>query len=289
MAKKETSRPSNRNNNSSGPQNTTKRPSTGSGQSSNSNRSSSSGSSTGSGNRPTTNTTTSNSTNRSSSGPSTGGGYGNRSSSTGGYQGRRPNSPNSPNYKGRRGMPQNRSEHRVNEFIRVPEVRLVGDNFEELSELMGEKLETGVFPTRKAYDMALKAELDLVEISAKGNPPVCRVMDYKKFLYERKKRERELKAKQTKIVIKEIRFGPNTDDHDFEFKLKHAIGFLEDGSKVKAYVQFKGRSIVFKDRGRDLLTRFISALEDYGVPDYPPKMEDRRMHCTLTSKKAKKK
>ena len=128
-------------------------------------------------------------------------------------------------------------------------------------------------------------ELDLVEISPKAKPPVCKIIDYKKFLYEKKKKEKELKAKQTKIVIKEIRFGPNTDDHDFEFKLKHAKKFLDEGSKVKAYVQFRGRTIVFKDRGRDLLKRFLAELDGHGIPNYPPKMEDRRMHCTISSVK----
>ena len=183
---------------------------------------------------------------------------------------------------------QQQSEHRINDMIRVPEVRLVGDNFEALSALAGETLETGVFSLRKAMDLAEKAALDLVEITPNANPPVCRIMDYKKFLYERKRREKDLKAKQTKVVIKEIRFGPNTDDHDFEFKLKHAQNFLDEGSKVKAYVQFKGRSIVFKDRGKDLLDRFLKGLEDHGAPEYPPKMEDRRMHCTIAPKKAKK-
>ncbi len=180
-------------------------------------------------------------------------------------------------------------EHRINGNIRVPEIRLVGNNFDEISEIVGKKLEPGVFKTRWAQDLASKMNLDLVEISPKAKPPVCKIIDYKKFLYERKKRQKELKAKQVKVVIKEIRFGPNTDDHDFNFKLKHAIGFLEDGAKVKAYVQFKGRSIVFKDRGRDLLKRFVAELQEVGEPDYPPKMEDRRMHVTLSPKKGKKK
>lgn len=174
---------------------------------------------------------------------------------------------------------------RVNESIRVPEVRLVGDNFEEISQIVGQDVETGVFKTRWVLDIAQKMNLDLVEISPNANPPVCRIIDLKKFLYERKKKEKELKAKQVKVVIKEIRFGPNTDDHDFEFKLKHAHSFLEEGAKVKAYVQFKGRSIVFKDRGKELLNRFLEELNEVGVPEYNPKMEERRMHVTIAPKK----
>jgi len=184
---------------------------------------------------------------------------------------------------------QDTPEHRINEAIRIPEIRLVGDNFADISRIAGKTVETGVFHTRKAMAWAQELELDLVEISPKAKPPVCRIIDYKKFLYERKKREKELKAKQVKTVIKEIRFGPNTDDHDFEFKLKHAKKFLAEGAKVKAYVHFRGRSIVFKDRGRDLLTRFLKELEEFAIQEYPLKMEDRRMHCTLAPKKGVKK
>jgi translation initiation factor IF-3 len=174
---------------------------------------------------------------------------------------------------------------RVNELIRVPEIRLVGDNFDEISEIVGKEIETGVFKTRWVLEIAQKLNLDLVEISPNANPPVCRIIDIKKFLYERKRKEKELKAKQVKVVIKEIRFGPNTDDHDFEFKVKHAISFLEEGAKVKAYVQFKGRSIVFNDRGKGLLSRFLVALNEVGAPEYQPKREERRMHVTITPKK----
>ncbi len=174
---------------------------------------------------------------------------------------------------------------RVNELIRVPEIRLVGDNFDEISEIVGKETETGVFKTRWVLEIAQKMNLDLVEISPNANPPVCRIIDIKKFLYERKRKEKELKAKQVKVVIKEIRFGPNTDDHDFEFKVKHAISFLEEGAKVKAYVQFKGRSIVFNDRGKELLDRFLVALNEVGAPEYQPKLEERRMHVTITPKK----
>lgn len=175
---------------------------------------------------------------------------------------------------------------RLNDFIRVSDIRLVGDNFDEISEIAGHPVEPGVFKTRWVLDIAQQMNLDLVEISPNADPPVCRIIDFKKFLYERKRKEKEQKAKQAKVVIKEIRFGPNTDDHDFEFKSKHAISFLEEGSKVKAYVQFKGRAIVYKDRGAELLERFLKVLEDYGAPEYQPKMEERRMHVTLAPKKA---
>lgn len=189
-----------------------------------------------------------------------------------------------------RGFRPNRkikAEHRINEFIRVPEIRLVGDNFESINKAAGQTMETGIFPTRKIAAIARDMGLDLVEISPKAKPPVCRIIDYGKFLYERKKRAKEQQAKQVKVVVKEIRFGPNTDDHDFEFKLKHARKFLGEGAKVKAYVHFKGRSIVFKDRGKDLLRKFIDALKEEGSPEYGMRLEDRRMHCTLAPKKAK--
>ncbi len=128
-------------------------------------------------------------------------------------------------------------------------------------------------------------QLDLVEISPKANPPVCKIIDYKKFLYEQKKKQKELKAKQIKVVVKEIRFGPNTDDHDFEFKLNHAKKFLSDGSKVKAYVFFKGRTIVFKDRGEILLLKFAQELEEYGVVESMPKLEGKKMIIMINPKK----
>jgi translation initiation factor IF-3 len=182
-------------------------------------------------------------------------------------------------------------EHRLNDLIRVAEVRLVGDaeEFAKMSADLGETLEPRVYFTRDVLRYAEKLGLDLIEVSPNAKPPVCRLMDYKKFLYDRKKRDKELKAKQIKVVIKEIRFGPNTDDHDFEFKVKHAINFLEEGSKVKAYVQFRGRSIVFKNRGAELLERFLAQLVEYGEPEYAPKMEERKMHCTITPKKIIKK
>ncbi len=128
-------------------------------------------------------------------------------------------------------------------------------------------------------------ELDLVEISPKANPPVCKIIDYKKFLYDQKKKQKALKSKQTKVVIKEIRFGPNTDEHDFNFKLNHAKKFLEEGAKVKAYVFFKGRTIVFKERGEVLLLKFVSELEEYGLPEAMPKMEGKKMIVNLVPKK----
>jgi len=144
-----------------------------------------------------------------------------------------------------------------------------------------------VYNTRDVLIWAEKVELDLVEISPNASPPVVRIVDFNKFLYERKKKDKELKAKTVKTVIKEIRFGPNTDEHDFDFKLKHAKNFLEDGAKVKAYVHFRGRTIVFKDRGELLLLRFLKELEEYGSAESLPKMEGRRMMVIVSPKKKK--
>ena len=150
-----------------------------------------------------------------------------------------------------------KGQHRINEQIRAKEVRIVGD-----------EVEPKVYPIAQALKMAEEMEADLVEISPNAQPPVCRIIDYSKFLYQLKKRQKEQKAKQVKVNVKEIRFGPQTDDHDYNFKLKHAKGFLEDGDKVKAYVFFKGRSILFKEQGEVLLLRFANDLEDYAkVPD----------------------
>lgn len=194
---------------------------------------------------------------------------------------------------GRRGFnPRNtkKPEFRINEHIRVPEIRLVGENIEEIGETVGQKLEPGtVYPTRAAKDWARSVELDLVEISPNAKPPVVKIIDFNKFLYEKKKKEKEIKAKAAKTVIKEIRFGPNTDDHDFDFKLRHAQGFLEEGAKVKAYVHFRGRTIVFKERGELLLLRFLKELEEYGSAEALPKMEGRRMIVMISPKKKKKK
>ena len=153
--------------------------------------------------------------------------------------------------------------------------------------LVGDNVETGIYPIRKARELATELELDLVEISPKASPPVCKIIEYKKFLYEQKKREKVLKSKATKVVVKEIRFGPNTDEHDFEFKKKHAIKFLESGAKLKAYVFFKGRSIVFKDQGQILLLRLAQELEDYGTVEQMPKLEGKRMTMFIASKKKK--
>jgi translation initiation factor IF-3 len=180
-----------------------------------------------------------------------------------------------------------KNSFRINEQIRIPEVRIVGDNMDELSQVAGRPIENEVYNTRDVLKWATELGLDLVEISPNAKPPVCRVIDYNKFLYNKKKKEKEIKAKTSKTVIKEIRFGPNTDDHDFDFKLRHAKGFLEEGSKVKSFVQFRGRSIVFKERGELLLLRFIKELEDYGAAEALPKLEGRRMSVMISPKKKK--
>lgn len=167
-----------------------------------------------------------------------------------------------------------KDQYRINERIKVREVRLVGDN-----------VETGVYPISQALKIAEDLELDLVEISPNAVPPVCRVTDYQKFIYQQKKRQKEQKAKSVKVVVKEIRFGPQTDDHDYNFKLKHAKGFLEEGAKVKAYVFFKGRSILFKEQGEVLLLRFANDLEDYGKVEQLPVLEGKRMIIMITPKK----
>ncbi|WP_082132685.1 translation initiation factor IF-3 [Bizionia psychrotolerans] len=167
-------------------------------------------------------------------------------------------------------------QHKINSKIRVEKVRLVGDN-----------VEVGVYPTKEALAIADEQGLDLVEISPKADPPVCKVMDYKKFLYEQKKREKVLKAKASKVVVKEIRFGPQTDDHDYEFKKKHAEKFLQEGAKLKAFVFFKGRSIVFKEQGQILLLRLAQDLEDLGKVEQMPKLEGKRMTMFLAPKKSK--
>ncbi len=167
-----------------------------------------------------------------------------------------------------------KDQHRINERIRVPEVRLVGDNVTE-----------GIYPTREAMRIADEQELDLVEIAPMANPPVCRITDYQKFVYQQKKKQKEQKAKAVKVTVKEIRFGPQTDDHDYNFKLKHAKNFLKEGSKVKAFVFFRGRSILFKDQGEVLLLRFANDLEDYAKVEHMPIMEGKRMSIMLTPKK----
>ena len=164
--------------------------------------------------------------------------------------------------------------YRINDQIRIPEVRIVGEN-----------ITNGVYLTAKALQMAEDMGLDLVEISPNANPPVCRITDYQKFLYQQKKRQKEQKAKSVKIIVKEIRFGPQTDDHDYNFKLRHAKGFLEEGAKVKAYVFFKGRSILFKEQGEILLLRFANDLEDYCKVEQLPLLEGKRMIIMLSPKK----
>ena len=177
--------------------------------------------------------------------------------------------------------------YRLNDAIRVPRVRLVGENLELVSEVANKEIETGVYPTHQVLQWASALEMDLVEISPHADPPVCKIIDYKKFVYDRKKKDKELKAKTAKTVIKEIRFGPNTDDHDFDFKVKHGLKFLEEGSKIKAYVQFKGRAIVFKDRGELILLKFLKELEEHGAAEELPKLEGRRMMVVISPKKKK--
>ncbi len=165
-------------------------------------------------------------------------------------------------------------EHRINSRIRVPEIRLVGDNVPS----------QGVWKTSEAQKLAQELELDLVEISPGANPPVCKIMDYGKFLYEQKKRAKEIKANAVKTVVKEIRFGPNTDEHDVDFKLKHAVKFLEEGAKVRAYVFFKGRSIIYRERGEVLLLQFAEKLQEVGKVEQMPKMEGKKMIMMLAPK-----
>jgi len=151
--------------------------------------------------------------------------------------------------------------------------------------VVGENIETGIYQTREALAMADKMDLDLVEISPTASPPVCKIMDYKKFLYEQKKKQKEIKAKTAKVVVKEIRLGPNIDDHDFNFKLKHAIKFLQDGAKVKVDVFFKGRSIIYKEKGEYVLLKFAQELEEYGKVERLPLLEGKRMIMVIAPKK----
>jgi len=163
-------------------------------------------------------------------------------------------------------------------MIRVPQVRLVGDN-----------IVVGVYPTQDALKMAQEQQLDLVEISPQADPPVCKIIDYNKFLYEKKKKDKEMKANSKISEVKEIRFTPNTDEHDFNFKAKHAENFLKEGNKVKAYVQFKGRAIQFKERGELLILKFAERLSEFGTLEGLPKMEGKRMLAIWAPKSAKKK
>ncbi|MCR5758760.1 MAG: translation initiation factor IF-3 [Bacteroidales bacterium] len=169
------------------------------------------------------------------------------------------------------------NELAINNQIHAPQVRLVGDNIPE----------PGIYPISKALAMADEMELDLVEISAKADPPVCKILDYQKYSYQQKKRAKEMKANSTKVVIKEIRFGPNTDEHDFQFKLKHAQEFLQEGSKVKATIFFRGRSIMFKDQGEKQLLRFAVELEEFGRAETMPTLEGKRMNIMIAPVKKK--
>lgn len=189
---------------------------------------------------------------------------------------RKPSSDNNAQAKGARKGDKDKDSHAINDDITAKEVRLVGDN-----------VEPGIYPIAAAMKIADEQGLDLIEISPNANPPVCRVLDYQKFLYQQRKRLKEQKAKSTKVVVKEIRFGPQTDDHDYNFKLKHAMEFLKEGAKVKAYVFFRGRSILFKEQGEVLLLRFASDLEELGKVEQMPILEGKRMTILLTPKKSK--
>ncbi len=182
-----------------------------------------------------------------------------------------------PGFRGRI-MPRKEAEHRINNFIRASTVRLVGEN-----------VPMGVYPLADALKIAQQLELDLVEISPQADPPVCKVVEYNKFLYDKKRKEKEMKAKSKSAELKEIRFTPGTDDHDFDFKARHAEKFLQDGNKVKAYVQFKGRAIMFKERGELVLLKFAERLADFGQPEGLPKLEGKRMLMIIAPKTQKKK
>ncbi|MDQ3141659.1 MAG: translation initiation factor IF-3 [Bacteroidota bacterium] len=178
-----------------------------------------------------------------------------------------------------------RNQFKINEQIRSIQVRLVGENFDEISGVANQPIEAGVYYTDQAIKWAYDLGADLVVITDKSDPPVCKIIDFNKFLYLKRKKEKEIKSKTAKVVLKEIRFGPNTDDHDFDFKLKHAIKFLEEGAKVKAYVQFRGRAIVFKERGELILLRFIKELDPYGSAEELPKLEGKRMMVFISPKR----
>jgi translation initiation factor IF-3 len=175
-------------------------------------------------------------------------------------------------------LPRKEAEHRINHFIRVPQVRLVGDN-----------VTMCVYSSHDALKLAQQLELDLVEISPQVDPPVCKIIDYNKFLYDKKRKEKEMKAKSKSAELKEIRFTPGTDDHDFDFKARHAENFLKEGNKVKAYVQFKGRAIMFKERGELVLLKFAERLSEVGQVEGLPKLEGKRMLMIIAPKSAKKK
>ena len=187
---------------------------------------------------------------------------------------KRPSNAPRPRGRNRQMGAKNEDTNLINDEIRASEVRLVGDNVEQ-----------GIYPIEEALKIAEGLELDLILIAPQAEPPVCRVMDYQKFKFQQRKHAKEQKAKSTKLVVKEIRFGPQTDEHDYNFKLKHAIGFLKEGAKVKSYVFFKGRSILFKEQGEVLLLRFANDLEEYGKLDQMPVLEGKRMTIMLSPKK----
>ncbi len=181
--------------------------------------------------------------------------------------------------KGPKNQKQQQLKYRINEEIKAKEVRVVGENVEN----------PGIYPIQDAIKLADEYELDLVEVSPKAEPPVCKITDFQKFLYKQKKKEKELKNKSSKVVVKEIRFGPNTDEHDYNFKLNHAKKFLQDGAKVKAFVFFKGRSIIFKEKGEILLLRLAQDVEQYGKVEKMPKLEGKRMTMFISPIVKKKK
>lgn len=189
----------------------------------------------------------------------------------------RPSRPNGGRKPDSRQMKSDENELRINERITAPQVRLVGDNIPE----------PGIYPIHKALHLADELELDLVEISAKADPPVCKILDYEKYIYQQKKKAKEMKTNAQKVVIKEIRFGPNTDEHDFQFKLNHARQFLQEGSKVKASIFFRGRSIMFAEQGEKQLLRFAVELEEYGRAENMPVLEGKRMTMMLAPNKKK--
>ena len=187
---------------------------------------------------------------------------------------KRPSNATRPKGRNRQMGPKKEDTNPINDEIRASEVRLVGDNVEQ-----------GIYPLEEALRIAEGQELDLILIAPQAEPPVCRVMDYQKFKFQQRKHAKEQKAKSTKLVVKEIRFGPQTDEHDYNFKLKHAIGFLKEGAKVKSYVFFKGRSILFKEQGEVLLLRFANDLEEYGKLDQMPVLEGKRMTIMISPRK----
>ena len=187
------------------------------------------------------------------------------------------NKPQQPQQGMRGKRVEKENPNRINNEITAPMVRIVGDNVEP----------NLVVPIRQAIAMADEMELDLIEISPNAEPPVCRIADYQKFLYQQKRKAKEIKAKQVKVVVKEIRFGPQTDDHDYNFKLKHAENFIKEGAKVKAYVFFRGRSIVFKEQGEILLLRFANDLEEYARVELMPKLDGKKMNMILAPKSKK--